>query len=87
MRGGQQDWKSTCIAGREKACESQDFLAWESEQMVMLYQYGQYEKIRNLRTEIRSLSEYEAFAVHLGVDLEESLHFKAKSMASEERRV
>lgn len=55
--------------------------------MVMLYQYGQYEKIRNLRTEIRSLSEYEALAVHLGVDLEESLHFKAKSMASEERRV
>lgn len=72
------------MAGKEKACESRDFLAWESGQMVMLYT-GQYEEIRNLRIEIRSFSEYEALAVHLGVDLEESLHFKARIMASEER--
>lgn len=52
--------------------------------MVMLYT-GQYEEIRNLRIEVRSFSEYDALAVHLGVDLKESLHFKGRIMASEER--
>ena len=56
----------------------------ESGQMMML-SIGQYGKIRNSGIEIRSLSGYEVLAVHLRVGLEESLHFRARIMASEER--
>lgn len=62
-------------------------LAWESGQMVMLFT-GQYGKMRNLRVKIMSLSgyaEFEALVVHLRVDIEESLHFKTRIVASEAR--
>ena len=42
---------------------------------MMMLSIGQYEKIRNLRIKIRSLSGYEALVVHLRIGLEESLHF------------
>lgn len=48
-----------------------NFLAWESGQMVMLLT-GQYGETRSWRIKIMNLSgyiEYEALAVHLGVDL------------------